>query len=1175
MKYETITSDEGELTKNKAESDGTEINYKKEANYTEEGVKLNYKSKINYEGTVTSTDETFERDSREGEPNSQAIGDAKYTVSPIPEEEYQQKGAYEPDDEYTKGCYYLEDKKDGEKYQIKANTLLADYKGIVNYQVTDDRITDADLGLYKREQPDVSVANDIEQVKLNINGKQYTYQYGAKTSKENIGNLFNDEDVGVKFQSKNTFKYRREVYPSDVEIVPNHGEELEVHVIYKTAIRNESSTLKIKPTEIVSYYDKEYQTVTDVTGDIVTENTKEQEGRDGVSVYWNYYSHQDNVGSRVSHTSYGTHKERNTPEGLDIAYGQVSENAYIEPGRQMNIYTDYKLSRQQALALIGGAIETGDKQIENEDGVEVLKFYNYIEINSFTTHLNSDNTPYAGIDSDSTPGNAIPNIEEGKEGTYEDDNDEAPVFQLALKNNNSKRIIKGNVFEDYTNPIHSQHEDVEEEYEDVEGKDEAEHGRNGKRSDLKESKGDGIEDDNIVRGVTVELLEVNDDGKEFTLTESDVNSMSDTLKDLYEKGSTDVVLDNEDKVLETGQDGMNKNTLREKNPAKIDVKDDGTYEFKGFIPGNYLIKFTWGDGTVSYKKNSNDKVADIDSQQYKGAIFNNEDRYNLTVDSEGKPTKWYMYGEDADTGNDNYSHRNNSNAIDDIGIRYDIDQNDINKEPTTANGNNYLKYTDLKEMDSRTPTFYVNFEEEWEESEDPNDKNDEGNKGFQGSSDLEFKIEEMDFGIVKRPDMNITMDKRVTKLVLRLPNGNILIDTDVKDGKLTDALNTVYLEPSYEGNDPIPKYERKKTHTGSAKIEMDQEIMHGSTLEITYTYTFHNLSDLDYVVKINSGQKLGNDGYRDLIPDKNIGNSDENEDEYFERNTTLNRYYKFGTYQSYDEEVVMEPKVVVDYLSKNMNFLREEEDAPKENIWWERVTKDAQYDAATKLKDYVKGNIYLHRGERMANGSKNTRSYYQSNPPDPSDPLAEEKYYNSAERYQYFEISDSDSVLEDYINQLNNDYWIILRDVTDIGMDRKDEILKEKYNNNTTEINNEKEKAHILLKPSETSDVKFIASKVLGSNNEDLEFYNTAEILQIDKKGGSYIEKSLPGNLEPGKSPNVEEIEKDGNRAEQVTVIPPTGDDTDYINVVWTVIGIISLGVLGTGLVFIRKVVLK
>ena len=113
-----------------------------------------------------------------------------------------------------------------------------------------------------------------------------------------------------------------------------------------------------------------------------------------------------------------------------------------------------------------------------------------------------------------------------------------------------------------------------------------------------------------------------------------------------------------------------------------------------------------------------------------------------------------------------------------------------------------------------------------------------------------------------------------------------------------------------------------------------------------------------------------------------------------------------------------------------------------------------------------------------------------------------------------------------------------------------------------------------------------------------MSYQNFAEIIKIKKTGGEYpggnqdlgkYPSTSAGNeekadyddgvrgygpgLTPGNGCPTMHIpdELDGGNAQQVTITPPTGDNSKYITVAWTIVGIISLGALGAGIIAVKK----
>ena len=267
-------------------------------------------------------------------------------------------------------------------------------------------INNMNLGLVKREQPDAAISSDIEKVRVIAKNQEYTYIYGNRGIQNN-NELF---DYKVKFGDKYKQVYSRPINPADIAYVNNTNNEndLQVYVTYNIILKNQSNTLQMKINSIVNYYDSNYS-------------------------IW--------TGEKTSTTS-GWQETSETNNGYKVA--RMATNITLQPNAQSDmIKLEFKVSANKI------------KELQNEN--EGFTFTNYTEIYSFTTLYGKNticaeresaetkklvNKQYAGLDKDSTPGNAVP----GKEDTYEDDTDRAPSFQL--KRDPNHRTVSGIVYED-------------------------------------------------------------------------------------------------------------------------------------------------------------------------------------------------------------------------------------------------------------------------------------------------------------------------------------------------------------------------------------------------------------------------------------------------------------------------------------------------------------------------------------------------------------------------------------------------------------------------------------------------------------------------------------------------------------------------------------------------------
>lgn len=285
------------------------------------------------------------------------------------------------------------------QYTITANTTDARYFIKDHFIAGQEEIKYINLGLYEREQPDLALVKDLQNVNVAINGYNHIYEYAQRTNNpsEYGGDGFN---VGVKFGSKysTTKPYSRAIYKADYEYVNENdkSKELQVYVTYKISMKNTSSNLKVVVNSIAEHYDSRYELVGagtglskegQITGNLQTGNTQNN-GK--------YTKTIVNTGTRI-------------------------ENQQTE-----SIYVQFKLNREAVLNILN------DKA--NLDNVA--------EINSYSVY-DENGKIYAGIDKNSNPGNVTP---EDKQ-TYQDDTDSSPALKLEVAD---AREISGKVFLDAT-----------------------------------------------------------------------------------------------------------------------------------------------------------------------------------------------------------------------------------------------------------------------------------------------------------------------------------------------------------------------------------------------------------------------------------------------------------------------------------------------------------------------------------------------------------------------------------------------------------------------------------------------------------------------------------------------------------------------------------------------------
>lgn len=347
-----------------------------------------------------------------------------------------------------------------------------------------------------------------------------------------------------------------------------------------------------------------------------------------------------------------------------------------------------------------------------------------------------------------------------------------------------------------------------------------------------------------------------------------------------------VFLDNTQDVLKTGEkrEGSGKYeenqdktiagvtvTLRPKNNDGNEYQEystttnaNGDFEISGFIPNEYELVYTWGGQKVDGKV--------ITVQNYKGTIV---DKQRWETNSNASSSWYNNNGDRYSDAIDNYDTRLNIDSEINNKINYEVEQfkNDKENENTSD------------KMESSTPL--MNFRIE----------NIGTNKRITTSSngdELIYAISNVDFGIVERARQESEIRKRVSKLKLTLANGQVISEANFtydKNGKLKAEGETKHMTFMGTNN----KGEKMNGQNGFIKLELDNELIQGATLEATYEMEFYNKSELDYQTE---------------------------------------QFYKYGIVDDKSKVVKQTPSLVIDYLDDSWSF------EESKNEGWKAITTE-------------------------------------------------------------------------------------------------------------------------------------------------------------------------------------------------------------------------------------------
>lgn len=760
-------------------------------------------------------------------------------------------------------------------------------------------------GYSRREMADLALKKDIDNVRLEINGQTHKYTYDAIENKENkdktwdIALRLSDIVSGAKYYDE---EYTREIYTSDYlykasmygdaeKYGKSKSDELEVYITYKIMVKNQSQSIRCRVDEIVDYYDEDLIYIPErsyiefKTG--VRKNQKYAVNATEVSKYNNIAGTTTRIDGYNNLYIQGLAEgaQRIDDNGNNIGEAN-KEGIYLIDGETPYIYLTFKVKKD---TIDNEDYVRLDEEIETGKEIGVGK-ENIIEINGYSTiYAPGTQVPNVGdvsgkvagiVDRDSNPGN-LEDSEIKKDNTnknvyakFEDDTDKAPNIKIKLdRDDNANRVISGVVWED-----------------------ERENSNNAT------AVGNGIRDNNetLINGVTVQLVELMDNGTEYVWREFGDNSGSGTGSNTIGKGSGSGNITSETPIINAY------NIVKNYDFAE---NQKGAYAFKSFIPGKYVVRFIYGDTVrtvlpndviVNGENGNNEKS--YNGQDYKSTTYqtniaqnktyewkkesswingqeivgetltkvftfkadaSNNETTNATINENNQ--KGYLYDittadtttltrkENASDAKDiesirnkviDYSDNNVTNYIAEVLASHKKEYQDDNSYKTANDKKILLKDLILNtQMTAETGLMVIEFEY---------DRNNTDIKNAEENNSI-YKVQNVDLGLEERPKAQLVIDKEVTNVKLTLADGSTLFDakqaaTNVlwKDHeKYKLGYNENMLNSDKFGN--IENIRNKNAQkVGLIQLSMDEELMHGATIKISYKITVTNVGEVDY-----------------------------------------------------------------------------------------------------------------------------------------------------------------------------------------------------------------------------------------------------------------------------------------------------------------------------------------
>ena len=658
----------------------------------------------------------------------------------------------------------------------------------------------------------VDVAVDSDVARFVLNVNGYQHTYKYAT----LVNPDTQDEMDVKLKALKGKYYERQLHESTISYsaTPEGVPNLYADITYKIYLQNKSNTLTTKIKELTLNYDEDLKIIS--------------YGYEGANV------NTEVSESEITATKNGAGAVQLKEATIDL---EKLEDRKISAGKREVLEVTFRTDAN-----------TIAKILNNPTGI---KFDFMAEVKTYSTYANNEENAfnraegiyaYASIDKNSAARNAQVQIDTDDSfvtDTFENDTTIAPTFKLSK---GTQTELSGIVYEDspkQSTPIK------------IDG------------NDIYERVGDGIyNNENVMANVLVELLSVPMENGQY---DSDTARTGENGRQEYD-------------VAKLYQENKTTQGETSKVLARTYTNEKGEYKFEGLVAGNYVIKYTYGKNmkdvdengndketiratTAIYTSDGNTKLKEIEAREYKSTVITSGEISNAMNITDGKAHlngdySWFLKSPET----------RYSDAVDDVEYRANLEKEaKVNYE--ILKGTKTYVYENIE---AYTPYFKLGVEEFNDQQSGATLETQED-----GTLNYVFTIDNVDFGLIERPIVDLQVDKVITGLKVSLGNGQVLINGDPSKESLP------YVRTGLD--DFVP-------------IEIDTELLQNATIEEEYTIKITNNSELDY----------------SIYP---IWGTDNTQKVALRRN-----YYYYGTQEglSTDEAVTARIDVLGDYIGSEL-----------------------------------------------------------------------------------------------------------------------------------------------------------------------------------------------------------------------------------------------------------------
>lgn len=256
----------------------------------------------------------------------------------------------------------------------------------------------------------------------------------------------------------------------------------------------------------------------------------------------------------------------------------------------------------------------------------------------------------------------------------------------------------------------------------------------------------------------------------------------------------------------------------------LTTDENGNYTFSNFLPGNYVIRYHYGDKTETVLLHQHE--SGVNNYSYNGEDYqatNNIGTYGAEELTNTESKWWYAYNETkgVSTGTDNEQRR--SDVTDNVTNFTDEEMTVLNnvREGVAVEEEEQETLINQTYMFATTPGFTLSVEKT---ETDANNENPIPKEAFS-----EYNIQNMNFGIAEVPVTTIDLQKHVASFTIKDSAGDNTIASLTKNEE-GEWITTGDVLPSGDLFD----------------VSIEDEKLQGARLEVTYNVTISMTTEKDF-----------------------------------------------------------------------------------------------------------------------------------------------------------------------------------------------------------------------------------------------------------------------------------------------------------------------------------------